>query len=157
MAEPTIDQLYHIFLESRKAHLDTKVVEEAMENHVDYNTYHPHDDFLQDIPDGVVLKHFCYMTTTGVNSIGDNVTLGHLRNVMTKYVLGQRVLDFDLRQIVDHGWENHALGDSGPREFVHDELRDFFEDWWRMRNEKSSTPDIRRSIEEYLDELATCW
>ena len=36
-----------------------------MENHEDYNSYHPHNEELDRIPDNVVIEYFCMLVRYG--------------------------------------------------------------------------------------------
>nr|QBK93540.1 MAG: hypothetical protein LCPAC404_02440 [Pithovirus LCPAC404] len=120
MAKPeTIKQLYSAFLEEHRVYDDNteksenlKKLEKELRDHADYLNFHPHNDFLQDVPRKVVLDFFVYLSVH--RYIGDNVTLALLRKFMRKYVMAQTVLDLDVRAIVDKGWAHHMLADTGP-------------------------------------------
>ncbi len=128
----TIEQLYSLLLEEDQTCVLRRIKSEKLmklvkelKNHEDYDDFHPHNDYLQNIPSKVVLDYFVYLRT--FNYIGDNVTLNVLRKVMVEYVSSLSVLARDLRIIVDVGWKNHELTDSCQCSIISDKIEDLIE------------------------------
>ena len=128
----TVEELYSLFLKENRTCVLNRIeseklmeLEKQLRNHEDYEDFHPHNDYLQNIPDEVVLDYFVYLRTH--NYIGDNVTLNLLRNVIVKYVTSLPVLILDVRIIVDEGWESHLLTDSCQCSGISDTIEDLIE------------------------------
>ncbi len=132
MANPkTIEQLYSPFLKEYRCAGENgteklKKLEKELRDHPNYLKFYPHKEYLYDVPQKVVLDYFVYLSVHGY--IGDNVTLSFLRKVMRDYVMNLHVLDLDLRQIIDDGWEHHLLEDSDPRGAICHDIEVFFDD-----------------------------
>nr|QBK86713.1 MAG: C3HC4 type zinc finger protein [Marseillevirus LCMAC103] len=160
-----IEELYREYLAVRRGetfehrsdrwwsrHNLLKNLEERLEAHPDYKAFRPHDDYLRNVPKKVVLD---YLRSLSLDPLGirSNVTVGHLRKLMIKFVLGQGVTDLDLRAIVDGGWEHHALTDSGPRSWFREEVETLFDDWAGVHTGECDTPAIRKNVATYVSEL----
>ncbi len=113
--KPTIEQLYSDYRLCAEGERHT--FEVLLEAHPDYETFHPHDEELKQIPDAVVWEYFMSFTTTN-SSRPDHVkhcSFYDVKRALLGAVIGLRVLDLDLRAVIEDGWKGHALCDSSPR------------------------------------------
>ena len=95
-----------------------------MENH---NDSHPHNFGLKEIPHQVILDYFNYLIRMEGFKWCQYMTLKMVEQTMFDYVTGLSD-DWHRRIIIEEGWGNHALENTGAYEWIAETIQIMLEE-----------------------------